>query len=424
MVERVVITGMGVVTPVGNNKDEFWKSISSGKSGISRITHFDASDMRSQIAGKVKGFQPEDFLNRKEARRLPQFIQYAIACAKMALEDSSLCLSDVDLCRAGVIIGSGIGGIAVIEENHKILLSQGPRRVSPFLIPFEIINMASGQLSIIFGLKGPNSAVATACATSNNAIGDSFKIIQRGDADIMFAGGTEACLTPLTVAGFCSMRALSTRNDEPEKASRPFDKNRDGFVMGEGAGVVILESLKHAKKRNAKIYAEIIGYGMSSDAYDMVHPDKEGDGAARAMLAAIKDAKISLNEVDYINAHGTSTPVGDVSETLAIKQVFGDRAHSIPVSSTKSMMGHLMGAAGAVEMVASVLALENNFIPPTINYEVSDPECDLDYVPNKGRPAQINVALSNAFGFGGHNTTLIVQNICGSFDQFNGANAG
>ena len=407
--ERVVITGMGVVTPVGNNKDEFWQSISSGKSGISRITHFDASEMRSQIAGKVKGFQPEDFLSGKEARKLPLFIQYTIASAKMALEHSSLCLSEVDLCRAGVIIGSGIGGIAVIEENHEILLTRGPRRVSPFFVPFEIINMASGQLSIIFGLKGPSSAVTTACATSNNAIGDSFRIIQRGDADIMFAGGTEAPLTPLTVAAFCSMRALSTRNDEPERASRPFDKNRDGFVMSEGAGVVILESLEHAKKRHAKIHAEIIGYGMSSDAYDMVHPDKEGDGAARAMLAAIKDAKISPDEVDYINAHGTSTLVGDISETLAIKKTFGDRASSIPISSTKSMTGHLLGAAGAIEMVATVSAMANNFIPPTINYEVPDPECDLDYVPNEGYSAHINVAISNAFGFGGHNTTLIVK---------------
>lgn len=400
---------MGVVTPVGNNKDEFWQSISSGKSGISRITHFDASEMRSQIAGKVKGFQPEDFLSGKEARKLPLFIQYTIASAKMALEHSSLCLSEVDLCRAGVIIGSGIGGIAVIEENHEILLTRGPRRVSPFFVPFEIINMASGQLSIIFGLKGPSSAVTTACATSNNAIGDSFRIIQRGDADIMFAGGTEAPLTPLTVAAFCSMRALSTRNDEPERASRPFDKNRDGFVMSEGAGVVILESLEHAKKRHAKIHAEIIGYGMSSDAYDMVHPDKEGDGAARAMLAAIKDAKISPDEVDYINAHGTSTLVGDISETLAIKKTFGDRASSIPISSTKSMTGHLLGAAGAIEMVATVSAMANNFIPPTINYEVPDPECDLDYVPNEGYSAHINVAISNAFGFGGHNTTLIVK---------------
>jgi len=400
---------MGVVTPVGNNKNEFWKSISSGKSGICKITHFDASNLRSQIAGKVKDFQPQDFLSRKEARRFPLFIQYAIASAKMSLEDASLSLSTVDLCRAGVIIGSGIGGIAVIEENHAILLSRGPKWVSPFFVPFEIINMAAGQISIILGLKGPNSAVTTACATSNNAIGDSFKIIQRGDADIMFAGGTEAPLTPLTIAAFCSMRALSTRNDEPQKASRPFDKNRDGFVMSEGAGVVILESLKHAQKRNARIYAEIVGYGMSSDAYDMVQPDKDGDGASRAMLAAINDAKISTDEVDYINAHGTSTLVGDVSETLAIKKTFGKRAYSIPVSSTKSMTGHLLGAAGAAEMVASVLAIENNFIPPTINYEVVDPNCDLDYVPNEGRPAQINVALSNAFGFGGHNTTLIVR---------------
>jgi len=410
IVERVVITGIGVLTPIGNNKEEFWQSLSFGKSGIVRITHFDPEPLRSQIAGEVKNFQPEQFLEPKEVKKLPAFIKYVLASAKMAQADAEIDLAKIDLCRAGVIVGSGIGGIAVIEENHEILLTRGPRWVSPHFVPYEIINMASGQVSIHLGLKGPSSAIATACATSNHTIGDSYRVIQRGEADIMFAGGTEAPLTILTVAAFCAMRgALSTRNSEPQRASRPFDKDRDGFVMAEGAGVVVLESLSHALKRDAPIYAEIIGYGMSSDAHDMVQPSVDGDGAARAMLAALKSAKIHPDEVNYINAHGTSTPVGDLSETLAIKKIFGDKAYSIPVSSTKSMTGHLLGAAGAVELAASILAMQNSYIPPTINLDNPDPECDLDYVPNEGRHAEINIAISNAFGFGGHNTTLVIK---------------
>lgn len=408
--ERVVITGIGVLTPIGNNKEEFWQALSLGKSGIVRITHFDPTPLRSQIAGEVQGFQPEQFLEAKEAKKLPDFIKYVLASAKMAQADAKIDLPKIDLCRVGVIIGSGIGGIAVIEENHEIMLTRGPRWISPHLVPHEIINMTAGQVSIHLGLKGPSSAIATACASSNHAIGDSYRIIQREEADIMFAGGTEAPLTLFTVGAFCAMRgALSTRNSEPQKASRPFDKDRDGFVMAEGAGVIVLESLSYALKRNAPIQAEIIGYGMSSDAYDMVHPSADGDGAARAISAALKSAKISPDEVDYINAHGTSTPAGDLSETLGIKKTFGDKAYSVPVSSTKSMTGHLLGAAGAVELAASILAMQNSYIPPTINLDNPDPECDLDYVPNKGRHAEINIAISNAFGFGGHNTTLVIK---------------
>jgi len=410
ILERVVITGIGVLTPIGNNKEEFWKSLSLGKSGVVRITHFDPKLLRSQIAGEVKGFQPENFLEAKDAKKLPNFLKYALASAMMAQTDAQLDLSKIDLCRAGVIIGSGIGGIAVIEKNHEVMLTSGPRRISPYVVPHEIINMASGQVSIYLGLKGPSSAIATACATSNHTIGDSYRIIQRGEADIMFAGGTEAPITLFTVGSFCAMRgALSTRNSEPQKASRPFDKDRDGFVMAEGASIVVLESLSYALKRNAPIHAEIIGYGMSSDAYDMVHPSADGDGAARAMLAALKSAGISPNEVDYINAHGTSTPAGDLAETLAIKKIFGDNAYFIPVSSTKSMTGHSLGAAGAIELAASILSMQNSYIPPTINLDNPDPECDLDYVPNEGRHAEINIAISNAFGFGGHNTTLVIK---------------
>lgn len=408
--ERVVITGIGVLTPVGNNKDEFWRSLATGASGIGRITHFDPSELRSQIGGEVRDFHPEHFLPPKEARHLPLFIKYALACAKMARADANLDLPNIDLCRAGVIIGSGIGGIAVIEENHEILLTRGPRRVSPHFVPYNIINMASGQISIHLGLKGPNSAVVTACASSNHAIGDSYRIIRRGEADVMFAGGTEAPLTLLTVAAFCAIRAaLSSRNDEPQRASRPFDKNRDGFIMSEGAGVLVLESLSHALQRDAHIYAEIIGYGMSGDAHNMVQPPENGEGAARSMLAALHSAHIAPDEVDYINAHGTSTTAGDIAETRAIKQAFGDYAYDLPVSSTKSMTGHLLGAAGAIELAACLLAMQHDYILPTINYETPDPECDLDYVPNTGRHAEINMAMSNAFGFGGHNTTLIIK---------------
>ncbi len=412
--KRVVITGIGLISPVGSSKSEFWESIAAGKSGIGRVTYFDPTDFRTQVAGEVKGFAPETFLPRKAVTRLPLFIQYALVASIIAHQDSRLDLAQIDPYRAGVGVGSGIGGLSVIEENHRLLLERGPNRVSPFFVPYEIINMAAGQVSIHLKLKGPNFASVTACATANNAIGESFRIIQRGDADVMFTGGTEAAVTPLSFAGFCSMRAMTTRNDELQRACRPFDKNRDGFVMGEGAGILVLESLSHALKRNTYIYAEIVGFGMSSDACDMVHPAEGGEGAAKAMQFALQDAQIDPDSVDYINAHGTSTPAGDVAETIAIKTVFGAHANQLAVSSTKSMTGHLLGAAGAIELIASVCAIENSYIPPTINYETPDPDCDLDYVPNHGRPADIEVAISNAFGFGGHNTSIAIRKYVGT----------
>ena len=412
--ERVVITGISVISPIGNNKEEYWKSLKEGKNGIGRVTRFDTSEFRTKIAGEVKGFNAEDFMDLKLARRLPKFIQYVIASAKIALEDSQLNLSKFDPYRVGTIIGSGIGGIKVIEDNYKIMLEKGPNKVSPFLVPYEIINMAPAMLSIELGLKGPNLSTVTACATSNNAIGDSFRIIQRREADVMFTGGTEAGITPLTFAGFCAIRtAMSKRNDEPARASRPFDSERDGFVMGEGAGILILESLSSALKRDAKIYAEIIGYGMSADAHNMVQPLESGEAAARSMKNAFNDAKISPDDVDYINTHGTSTILGDIAETLAIKEALGQAAYSVPISSTKSMTGHLLGAAGAIELIACILAIENSCIPPTVNYEFPDPECDLDCVPNSARDAELNVAVSNAFGFGGHNATLVIRKFTG-----------
>ena len=407
--KRVVVTGMGVVSAVGNNFDEFWAAISEGKNGIDYITKFDATGFRTQIGGEVRAFEAESYMGRKDAKRLPLFIQFALAGAMMAHEDSGLDLESMDPYRIGVGVGSGIGGICVMEENARLLIEKGPKRVSPFFVPFEIINMASGRISMKLGAKGPNYASVTACATSNNAIGEAFKIIQRGDADVMFTGGTEAAMTPLGFAGFCSMRAMSTRNDAPKYASRPFDKNRDGFVMGEGAGVLVLECLEHALGRNAQIYAEVVGYGMTADAYDMVHPIDDGEGAAKAMEFALRDAQINLSEVDYINAHGTSTPAGDPAETQAIKRLFGDHAYQIPISSTKSMTGHLLGAAGAIEMIATIGSIQYSFVPPTINLVEADPACDLDYVPNEGRTVTINTALSNSFGFGGHNTAIVVR---------------
>ena len=407
--ERVVITGIGIISPVGDSKEQFWRAVSSGESGIARVTYFDPTEFRSQIAGEVKDFAPEKFLPPKLAERLPLFIQYALVTSAMAQQDAELNLSEVDPYRVGVGIGSGIGGISVLEDNARRLFERGPKRVSPYFVPYEIINMAAGQVSMYLKLKGPNFASVTACATANNAIGESFRIIQRGDADIMFTGGTEASVTPLSFAGFCAMRAMSTRNDDPCGASRPFDKERDGFVMGEGAGVLILESLSHALKRNAPISAEVVGYGMTADAYDMVHPAEDGEGATKAMEFALKDAQVAPEEVDYINAHGTSTPAGDLAETIAIKTLFGSHAEHLAVSSTKSITGHLLGAAGAIELIATVCALEKNYIPPTINYQTPDPDCDLDYVPNQGRAADIQVALSNAFGFGGHNTSIAIR---------------
>ena len=407
--KRVVVTGMGVVSAVGNNFDDFWASIAAGTNGIDDITRFDTTDFRTKMGGEVRGFEAESYMDKKDAKRLPLFIQFALASAMMAHKDSGLNLELIDPYRIGVGVGSGIGGICVMEENARLLMEKGPKRVSPFFVPFEIINMASGRISMRLGAKGPNYASVTACATSNNAIGEAFRIVQRGDADVMFTGGSEAAMTPLGFAGFCSMRAMSARNDDPKHASRPFDKNRDGFVMGEGAGVLVLESLEHALDRNALIYAEIVGYGMTADAYDMVHPISNGEGAAKAMEFALMDAEIDSSEVDYINAHGTSTPAGDPAETQAIKRLFGEHSYKIPVSSTKSMTGHLLGAAGAIEMIATIGSIQHSFVPPTINLVDADPTCDLDYVPNEGRSATINTALSNSFGFGGHNTALVVR---------------
>jgi 3-oxoacyl-[acyl-carrier-protein] synthase II len=405
-VRRVVITGVGVISPIGNDRSTFWNNLIAGKSGVGPITQFDPSDYPVRIAAEVKDFDPLDFLDRKEARRMDRFVQFAVAASRMALEDARLDMSKEDPDRVGVYIGSGIGGLATWEEQHKILLERGPRRVSPFLIPMMIANMASGQVSIATGAKGPNSSAISACATGTHSIGDAFKIIQRGDADVMIAGGAEATIRPLAFAGFCAAQALSRRNEEPEKASRPFDRERDGFVMGEGAGILILESLDHALKRGAPIIAEVAGYGMTGDAYHLTQPAPEGEGAARAMLRAIRDAGLKPEEIDYINAHGTSTEYNDKFETMAIKKVFGEHAYKLAVSSNKSMIGHLLGAAGGVEAIATALTLKEQVIPPTINYEHPDPDCDLDYVPNEARRTRVRAALSNSLGFGGHNATL------------------
>ena len=407
--ERVVITGIGVLNAIGNTKEAYWDALANGKNGIAPLTYFDASEHRTRIAGEVKDFDAAAYMDRRSASRLPRFIQYALAAAVMAQADSGLDLDRLDPYRAGVQIGSGIGGIGVLEENAKTLAEKGAKRVSPFLVPYMIINMAAGQVSIRFNLKGPNSSSVTACASANHSIGDSFRIIQRGDADVMFTGGTESAITPLAFAGFCSMRAMSERNDDPARASRPFTKDRDGFVMGDGAGVLILESLSHAKKRGAYIYGELVGYAMTSDAHDMVSPPENGEGAVKAMEFALRDAQLPLDGVDYINAHGTSTPIGDVAETNAIKTLFGEQAYNIPVSSTKSMVGHLLGAAGAVELIACLGGMEKGFLPPTINYDMPDEACDLDYVPNESREATVDIALSNAFGFGGHNTSIAIR---------------
>ncbi|MEC0248779.1 beta-ketoacyl-ACP synthase II [Paenibacillus chitinolyticus] len=405
---RVVITGLGVMSSLGQEVDTFWGNLLAGKSGISAIESFDVSEYPTRIAASVKDFNPEDYIDKREARRMDRFVQFAVAASINALKSSGLNIQeDTDPERVGVYVGSGIGGLSTWEEQHKILLEKGPKRVSPFFIPMMIANMASGQISMITGAKGPNSTAVTACATGTHSIGDSFKLIQRGDADVMICGGAEATISPTGVAGFCALRAMSTRNDEPEKASRPFDTGRDGFVMGEGAGILVLESLEHAQKRGAHIYAEVIGYGMSGDAHHMTEPDP--DGAARCMVKAIKDAGIAPEDIDYINAHGTSTPVGDKSETTAIKKALGEHAYKVAVSSTKSMTGHLLGAAGGVEAVICGLTLENGIIPPTINLDDQDPECDLDYVPNVPRKSDVQVAMSNSFGFGGHNATIILK---------------
>jgi 3-oxoacyl-[acyl-carrier-protein] synthase II len=411
---RVVVTGLGLVTPLGIGVEASWKSALEGRSGIVPITQFDASQMPVRIAGEVKGFDPAPYIEAKEIKKMDRFIHFAMAAATMAVEDSGLKITDENAERVGVIIGAGMGGLPAIEHYHKIYLEKGYRRISPFFIPMLIINLASGNVSIKFGAKGPNSAAVTACATGSHSIGDSFKIIQRGDADVMIAGGTESVITPLGVGGFAVMKALSTRNDEPEKASRPFDAGRDGFVMGEGSGVIILESLESALNRGAKIYAEIIGYGMSSDAYHITTPAPEGEGAARCMRAALKDAGIEPERVNYINAHGTSTKYGDELETAAIKTVFGEHAYKLCVSSTKSMTGHLLGAAGGVEAIFSILSIHNNIVPPTINLENPDPECDLDYAPNKAKQMDVECAMSNSFGFGGTNACLLFKRYRGA----------
>lgn len=408
MERRVVVTGIGCVSPLGIGVDETWKVIVEGRSGITRITKFDASNLPSQIAGEVKNFKPQDFMPEKLVSRVDTFIQYAIASARMALEDANLV--DVELGeRAGVIIGVGMGGVGQVEHYTRILDERGYKRVTPFFIPMIIPNMAAGQVAILFGAKGPNLAVCTACAAGNHGIGEAYRMIKNGLIDVAICGGTESLITPLTIAGFAVMKALSTRNDEPEKASRPFDAKRDGFVIAEGSGILVLEELTHAQKRGAKVYAELIGYGATCDAYHMTAPSPDGEGAETCMKLALEDANIAPNEVDYINAHGTSTPLNDVVETKAIKKVFGEHAYKLMVSSTKSMTGHLLGGAGGLEAVITVKALETGIVPPTINLEEPDPECDLDYVPNQARRAKIKVAMSNAFGFGGTNACLVFK---------------
>ena len=409
MGKRVVITGMGVLSPVGTGLDQFWSQITKGVSGIGPITRFDTSEFSTKIAGEIKDFDATQFMDRKEARRMDRFSQYAVAAAGMAVKDAGLNLGQHDRNRIGVILGSGIGGLGTLEEQYRILINRGPGRISPFLIPMMISNMGSGQVAISLGLHGNNITTTSACASSNNAIGDAFRLLQAGQADVMLSGGTEAPITPLSVAGFCAMKALSTRNDDPAGSSRPFDAGRDGFVMGEGAAILVLETLEHAVQRNARIYAEIVGYGCSCDAYHISAPDPEGAGAVRAMAQGLSDAGLEPEAVDYINAHGTSTPMGDKLEILAIKQLFGEHAYRLAVSSTKSMTGHLLGAAGGLEAVACVLSIQQGIIPPTINYHDPDPDCDLDFVPNEARTGPVHVALSNSFGFGGHNVSLLFK---------------
>jgi 3-oxoacyl-[acyl-carrier-protein] synthase II len=404
---RVVVTGIGLVSPLGIGKEPTWQGLIEGRSGIGPITKFDASAYSCQIAGEVRGFNAEDWVDKKDVKKSDTFIHYAIAAATMAVQDANLDCAACDGERFGVIVGSGIGGLPLIEEMHTKLLERGPSRVSPFFIPGLIVNLAAGQISIRFGCKGPNSAPATACATGAHAIGDAFKIIQRDDADIMFAGGSEAVITPLALAGFAAMRALSQRNDDPQHASRPWDLNRDGFVMGEGAGILIIEELEHAKKRGATIYCELTGYGMSSDAHHITSPAEDGSGMIRVMRSALRDAGLHPEDIDYINAHGTSTYVGDRAETVAIKGTFAEYAYKVAVSSTKSMTGHLLGAAGGLEAGIAAMTIRTNIIPPTTNYETPDPECDLDYVPNKAREQKVTHVMSNSFGFGGTNATLI-----------------
>lgn len=409
MTRRVVVTGVGLVCALGIGTEETWKNLLAGKSGISPITLFDATGFDCRFAGEVKNFEPLNWVEKKELKKMGRFIQVALAGADFAVKMANWKPEDSDLDEVGVYVSSGIGGFDIIEREHSKLTLGGPNKISPFFIPSAIVNLASGNISIRYGAKGPNSATATACSASAHAIGDSFKIIERGAAEMMICGGTEATITPMGIGGFSAMRALSTRNEDPEHASRPFDANRDGFVVGEGAGILTLESLEHARRRGAPILAEIVGYGMSGDAYHITQPAENGDGAFRVMRAAMKDAKSQLSDIGYLNAHGTSTPLGDAIETTAIKRLFGDRAKQVPVSSTKSMTGHLLGGAGGLEAGISVLALRDQILPPTINYETPDPACDLDYVPNTARKAPVEYALSNSFGFGGTNAALIFK---------------
>ena len=407
---KVVITGMGVVSPIGVGLDPYWKSLSEGKSGIGRVTLIDPTPFPAQIAGEVKDFKPEDFIEKKKTRRMDRFVQFACAAAKMAVEDAGLDLSKEDLERIGVIVGSGIGGLKTLEDEYDVLINKGTRRVTPFLIPKLISNMAAGEIAIQYGFCGPNYAVASACATANHAIGEAVRHLRYGDADVIVAGGAEAAITKMGLSGFSQAGALTEAfNDNPTKASRPFDKNRSGFVMGEGAGIVVLETEEHAKKRGARIYAELAGYGTTDDAFHITSPNPEGKAQAKAVLYALKDAQTSPDEVNYINAHGTSTAINDKAETAVIKNVFGARSKNIPISSTKSMTGHLLGAAGGIELIATVLSMKHGVVHPTINYETPDPECDLDYVPNQARQCKVTCAVSNSFGFGGHNAVLVVK---------------
>ncbi len=408
---RVVVTGVGVVSPLGTGNQKNWDALTAGKSGIDLITRFDASDMPVKIAGEVKDFVAEDFIDKKEIKKMDLFIQYALGAAHYAMEDSGLVINEENAERVGVLVGAGLGGLPTIERYHSALLEGGYKKISPFFIPMLIINLAPGHISIKYGAKGPNLSSVSACATGTHSIGDAYHIIKRGDADAMIAGGTESTVTPLAIGGFSVMRALSTNNDDPAGASRPFEKNRDGFVLAEGAGIVILEEYESAKKRGAKIYGEIAGYGMSGDAYHLTAPAPDGEGAARCIRMALKTAGVNPEEIDYINAHGTSTPFNDLYETMAINRVFGDHAGKIMVSSTKSMTGHLLGAAGGIEAVYTLMAMDKGVVPPTINYHEPDPECNLDYVPNTARDAQVTCALSNSFGFGGTNAALLFRKI-------------
>jgi 3-oxoacyl-[acyl-carrier-protein] synthase II len=410
---RVVVTGVGLVIPTGIGTETAWKNICEGKSGIGFLTRFDPNGFETKIAGEVKGFNPEVYIEKKEIKKMDLFIQYALAATGEALEDAQLKITPENCDRIGVIVGTGLGGLPTLEKYHQILLEKGPSRISPFFIPMLIANLASGQIAIRFGVKGPNTCIVTACATGAHCIGDAFRAIVYGDAEAIIAGGTEANISPLSIAGFNAMKALSTRNEEPEKACRPFEKNRDGFVVAEGAGILILEELEFALKRGAKIYGELIGYGYTGDAYHITAPSPEGEGAARCMRMAIKDAGLRPEDIDYINAHGTSTPLNDLTETQAIKTVFGEHAKKVAISATKSMTGHLLGAAGSTEAIFSLLAIRDGIIPPTINYDVPDPECDLDYVPNVARRQTLTVVMSNAFGFGGTNATLVLRKFSG-----------